>query len=145
MAKGMSGPYGRRGTLEDWKNSVGALATRHRLLRFSIATAFAGALLSLGGFESGVFHLYGRSSEGKTTCLRCGASVWGSGADGGYVRTWRATANGLEANLAGACDTLLPLDEVGQAEGKEIGQALYGDVWDRQGADATRREPEAVA
>jgi uncharacterized protein (DUF927 family) len=41
------------------------------------------------------------------------------------MRSWRATANGLEGNLAGACDTLLPLDEVGQAEGREIGQALY--------------------
>jgi uncharacterized protein (DUF927 family) len=125
LAKETGSPYERRGTLEDWRKSVGALAGDHRLLRFSIATAFAGTLLELGGFESGVFHLYGRSSEGKTTCLRCGASVWGSGADGGYVRTWRATANGLEANFAGACDTFLPLDEVGQAEGKEIGLALY--------------------
>jgi hypothetical protein len=44
-------------------------------------------LLDIGGFESGCFHFFGKSSEGKTTCLRVGASVWGSGADGGYVRT----------------------------------------------------------
>jgi uncharacterized protein (DUF927 family) len=125
LAKDAAGAYGQRGTLEDWKESVGALAGEHRLLRFSISTALAGTLLYLGGFESGCFHLCGRSSEGKTTCLRMAASIWGSGADGGYVRTWRSTANGLEAVFAGACDTCLPLDEVGQVEGRELGQALY--------------------
>ena len=90
-----------------------------------LSTALAGPLLWSAGFESGVFHLCGPSSIGKTTLLRVAASVWGSGADNGYVRVWRATANGLEANMAGACDTLLPLDEVGQVDGKEIGQAIY--------------------
>ena len=95
------------------------------MLRFSLSTALAGPLLWLGGFESGIFHLCGPSSIGKTTLLRVAASVWGSGADNGYVRVWRATANGLETNMAGACDTLLPLDEVGQVDGREIGQAIY--------------------
>jgi hypothetical protein len=125
LAKDAAGAYGQRGTLEEWKECVGTLASEHRLLRFSISTALAGTLLYVGGFESGCFHLYGRSSEGKTTCLRMAASVWGSGADGGYVRTWRSTANGLEAAFAGANDTCLPLDEVGQVEGRELGQALY--------------------
>ena len=125
LAKDVAGPYCQSGTLEDWKDRVGVLAADHRFLRFSIATALAGTLLHLGGFESGCFHLHGKSSEGKTTCLRMGASVWGSGANNGYVRTWRSTANGLEATFAGACDTCLPLDEVGQVEGRELGQALY--------------------
>jgi putative DNA primase/helicase len=87
--------------------------------------SFSGPLLFIGGFESGLVHLFGPSSVGKTTLLRVAASVWGSGADGGYVRAWRATANGLEASLACACDTLLPLDELGQADGREIGQVVY--------------------
>ena len=125
LAKDVVGAYARRGTLDDWKNTVGTLANDHRLLRFYTTAALAGALLHIGGFESGCFHLFGLSSMGKTTCLRIAASVWGSGADGGYVRTWRSTANGLEAALAGANDTCLPLDEVGQADGRELGQALY--------------------
>ena len=125
LAKDAIGPYGQCGALENWRDGVGALAKDHRFLRFSIATALAGTLLYIGGFESGCFHLYEKSSEGKTTCLRTAASVWGSGADGGYVRTWRSTANGLEGALAGANDTFLPLDEVGQADGRELGQALY--------------------
>jgi uncharacterized protein (DUF927 family) len=125
LARGITGPYERSGVLEEWREGVARQAGDHCLPRFSISTALAGTLLYIGGFESGAFHLCGQSSEGKTTCLRCGASVWGSGADGGYMRTWRATSNGLEGNLAAACDTLLPLDEVGQADGKEIGLALY--------------------
>jgi uncharacterized protein (DUF927 family) len=125
LAKDAVGPYRQCGTLNDWTATVGALAAGHRLLRFSIATALAGTLLDIGGFESGCFHFFGKSSVGKTTGLRMAASVWGSGADGGYVRTWRATANGLEAAFAGASDTCLPLDELGQVEGRELGQALY--------------------
>jgi putative DNA primase/helicase len=125
LAKDAIGPYAQTGTLESWKSRVGALAQDHRFLPFSIATALAGTLLYIGGFESGCFHLYEKSSEGKTTSLRMAASVWGSGADGGYVRTWRPTANGLEGALAGANDTCLVLDEVGQADGRELGQALY--------------------
>jgi uncharacterized protein (DUF927 family) len=125
LSAGVAGPYERRGTLEDWQQSVGALAKDHLLLRFSIAVALAGPLLGIGGFESGIFHLFGQSSEGKTTCLRTGASPWGSGADGAYMRLWRATSNGLEAHLAGACDTFLPLDEIGQADGRDLGQSLY--------------------
>ena len=125
LAKEAVGPYRQCGTLQDWKATVGSLAAGHRLLRFSIATALAGTLLDISGFESGCFHLFGKSSVGKTTGLRMAASMWGSGADGGYVRTWRATANGLEAAFAGASDTCLPLDELGQVEGRELGQALY--------------------
>jgi uncharacterized protein (DUF927 family) len=143
LAKEAVGAYGQRGTLDDWKDSVGVLAEGHRLLRFWIAAALAGPLLYIGGFESGCFHIFGRSSEGKTTCQRMAASVWGSGADGGYVRTWRSTANGLEAAFAGANDTCLPLDEVGQVEGRELGQALYmatgGIGKQRMRRDATPR------
>jgi uncharacterized protein (DUF927 family) len=125
LAKNMGAPYSQRGTLADWRNAIAIPAGNHLMMRFCLSTALAGPLLWLGGYESGIFHLFGQSSIGKTTLLRVAASVWGSGADNGYVRVWRATANGLEANMAGACDTLLPLDEVGQVDGKEIGQAIY--------------------
>jgi hypothetical protein len=82
LSAGVAGPYERRGTLEEWQQSVGAPAKDHLLLRFSIAVALTGPLLGIGGFESGIFHLHGQSSEGKTTCLRTSASLWGSGADG---------------------------------------------------------------
>jgi uncharacterized protein (DUF927 family) len=122
------GFYARHGALADWRDGAegaGALARDHRLLRFAIATALTGPLLLIGGYEGAIVHFYGPSSEGKTTCLRVAASVWGSGADGGYMRVWRMTVNGLEGALAASCDTLLVLDEVGQTDGKDLGAAIY--------------------
>jgi putative DNA primase/helicase len=125
---GDKGFYARRGALADWRDGddgAGALARDHRLLRFSIATALAGPLLLIGGYEGAIVHIHHDSSQGKTICLRVAASVWGSGADGGYMRVWRTSVNGLEAALAASCDTLLVLDDTGQIDGKDLGAAIY--------------------
>ncbi|HZZ22332.1 MAG TPA: DUF927 domain-containing protein, partial [Roseiarcus sp.] len=125
LMKEAGAPYARRGMLAEWRDAIAAPAVDHLMLRFVISAALTGPLLFPGGFESGLAHLYGPSSVGKTTLLRVAASVWGSGADGGYVRAWRSTANALEGTLASACDTFLPLDELGQADGREIGAVVY--------------------
>ena len=61
----------------------------------------------------------------KTTTVEAAASVWGKGASPGFVRSWRSTANALEADAAIHTDTLLPLDELGVVEAKEAAQAVY--------------------
>lgn len=67
-------------------------------------------------------HLIGDSSKGKTTALQAAASVWGGP---GFVRTWRATANGIEASAAALNDTLLVLDEISECDPREIGSVIY--------------------
>ncbi len=119
------GPYETRGSLEDWRNGPARLAGGHALPMLAISAALAGPLLGLAGMEGGGVHFFGQSSTGKTTLLALGASVWGRGDIPGYVRTWRATANGLEGSAAGATDTVLILDEVGQVEAREMAAALY--------------------
>jgi uncharacterized protein (DUF927 family) len=52
-------------------------------------------------------------------------SVWGGGNTPEYVRKWRATDNGLEAIAAAHCDTLLLLDEIGQATSETVGAVAY--------------------
>jgi uncharacterized protein (DUF927 family) len=116
------GALGTSGTLEQWKNGVGRLARHHVLSRLAISTALAGPLLRLVGIEGGGVHVFGASSTGKTTVVKMGASVWRRGAD---LPTWRVTANGLEGELARASDTFLPLDEVGQADSREIAGIVY--------------------
>ena len=81
--------------------------------------------LHLAGQEGGGVNFFGQSSRGKTTLLQIAASVWGRGASPGYVRAWRATANGLEGAAASANDTALVLDELGQVEAREAAAALY--------------------
>jgi putative DNA primase/helicase len=62
------------------------------------------------------------TTEGKTTCVRAGCSVWG-GAN--YMRSWQSTANGIEAAAVLFNDGLLCLDELGQADPWEVSQVIY--------------------
>lgn len=120
------GPYEAKGRLEDWKKSVGTFAGAHALLTFAISTAFAGPLARFVEAESGGFHLFGSSSTGKSTALCAAASVWGRGsARGGFVRSWRSTANGLEGAAATANDALLALDELGVGDARDVSAAIY--------------------
>src|SRR5260370_40325691 len=52
------------------------------------------------------------------------ASVWGGGS-AGYVRSWRATSNGLEGVALAHCDALLCLDELSQVLAREAGEVAY--------------------
>jgi putative DNA primase/helicase len=103
-------PYGYRGTLADWQKGVGRLTAGQRLGVLAVATAFAGPVLHLVGQDGGGIHFRGSSSTGKTSVGRAAASVWGPR---GYMRSWRATANGLEGAAVLSTDTLLVLDELG--------------------------------
>jgi putative DNA primase/helicase len=141
------GPYEARGSLKDWQAGVGTLASGHVLPILAISAALAGPLLHLAGQEGGGVHFQGPSSRGKTTLLQAAASVWGRGASPGYVRAWRATANGLEGAAASATDTVLILDEFGQVDGREAGAVLYslsnGGGKVRAARDGAMREPKS--
>ncbi|HCD9576665.1 TPA: DUF927 domain-containing protein, partial [Legionella pneumophila] len=81
------------------------------------------ALAKIAGEDSGGFHFRGASSSGKSTALKVAASVWGN--PQAYCRLWRSTTNGLEGLAALHNDGLLILDELGQMEPKEAGEAAY--------------------
>ena len=121
-------PFGCGGTLADWRDGVAALCAGNSRLLLAVSAAFAGPLLDLVGEEGGGLHLRGGSRVGKTTALRVAASVWGGepgGGAGAYIRQWRATGNAVEGIAAAHSDTLLPLDELGQADPKEVGDTAY--------------------
>jgi putative DNA primase/helicase len=113
------------GTLGGWKAGVANPAAGSSPLVFAIACGFAAPLIHLTNSESGGFHFVGSSSVGKTTALLMAGSVWGGGGIDGYLKTWRATANGIEGIAAAHCDVLLCLDEIGQVRGNEAGQCAY--------------------
>jgi putative DNA primase/helicase len=118
--------FNMRGSLEDWQRNVAALCIDNSRLLFAVSVGFATALLHLTGDESGGFNYVGRSSVGKTTALRVGGSVWGgSQTPSGYLRPWRATANGLEGVAALHCDTVLCLDELSEVNAREAGNIAY--------------------
>ncbi|WP_164562026.1 DUF927 domain-containing protein [Nitratidesulfovibrio vulgaris] len=114
--------YSIGGAFEEWLRAA-RLAAGNRRTEFFLAAAFAGPLLGLLDGEGGGFHLHSDSSDGKTTSQRLAASVWGH--PDAYKVTWRLTDNGLEGIAVGTNDTLLVLDEMGQASSEVVASATY--------------------
>lgn len=113
------------GTLAEWREEVAALALGNSRLLLAMSAAFAAPLLSLTGEDGGGFHFRGASSSGKSTALAVAGSVWGGGGTRGYIQSWRATDNGLEAVSAMHNDACLCLDELSQVDSKAAGAAAY--------------------
>lgn len=134
--------YATAGTLESWRQHIGELCSGNPLMVLAVSTALAGPLLFLCHRQTAGIHLVGDSSNGKTTLLEVASSVWG-GPD--FKRTWRATGNGLEGVAAALSDTALVLDEIGEADGREVGATVYalgnGTGKARASRNGTARRP----
>lgn len=115
--------YRLGGTLEGWINTIGCKCDGNPLLLLSVCAALSGPLLFHVHMQGGGFHLVGDSSTGKTIATMAGASVWGHGEH--YSRTWLATNNGLEGIANERNDTILALDEIGEADAREVGAVVY--------------------
>lgn len=113
------------GTLAEWQENIARLCVGNSLLMFSVCVAFASALLPIAEETSGGFHLHGTSSTGKTTALLVAGSVWGGDRRKGFLETWRATSNGLEAVAESHNHSLLLLDEISQVNPHEVGEVIY--------------------
>jgi putative DNA primase/helicase len=118
-------PMREAGTLLEWQETIAAPAIGNSRLAFAIGCALAAPLLALVGAEGGGFHLRGPSSVGKSTALAAAGSVWGGGPLRGWVKSWRATDNALEAIAAGHCDLLLCLDEMGECAPEAVAASAY--------------------
>jgi putative DNA primase/helicase len=112
----------QRGTLAQWRDHVARYCVGNSRLVFAVSAALGGMVLRFSGEPAGGFHLVGASSSGKSTALRVAASAYGPAA---YAQSWRATANALEGTAAAHCDRLLILDEIGQLDPREAGEASY--------------------
>jgi putative DNA primase/helicase len=109
------------GTLDGWKETVAVRCGGNSRLILALGVAFAAPLLPLLGIESGGFHLVGPTSKGKTTILSVAASVLGLK----DIPHWRTTTNGLESTATAFNHLCLPLDEIGQADPKDVGAIAY--------------------
>lgn len=114
--------YKSQGTLEDWQQNVSKLCIQHNRLAFSICVALSGAVLNHLGAESIGFHFVGASSMGKSLALKMASSVWGSR---NFIRTWKATGNGMEGVASLHNDGFLALDEIGECDPRQVGNIVY--------------------
>jgi uncharacterized protein (DUF927 family) len=119
--------YSTAGTLDEWRQQVSVPCQGNSRLIFSISMAFAAPLLAPLGIEGGGFHITGSTSIGKSTMQIVAGSVLGGGnGDHGFCRSWRHTANGLEAVALIHNDSLLILDELREmSDPKEVEGCVY--------------------
>lgn len=117
--------YKVSGTIEDWQKNIACYCVGNPRLMFAVSCAFAASLLPIAEEPSGGFHLRGLSSTGKTTALQVAGSVWGGDSRKGFLETWRATANGLEAVAELHNNALLCLDEISQINPHDVGETIY--------------------
>jgi putative DNA primase/helicase len=119
--------FSTSGSINDWRGTIASKCVGNSRLATAVSIALAAPLLDVVNDPGGGFHYRGNSQTGKTTAAHVVGSVWGgdSNSTNGYVRSWRATANGLEGIAAAHCDGTLCLDEIGQIEAREASEAAY--------------------
>ena len=126
---GIEANFNQRGKAEQWQQDLSRLCIGNSRAAFAVATAFAGPLLVWApGTTGGGIHYTGPTSIGKTTCFLLAASVWGKGTEkdpDSFMQKWRATSNGLEYQGEQHNDCTLILDELGQMDASDAGQAAY--------------------
>lgn len=126
---GIEANFSQRGTADQWRSDLARLCVGNSRAAFAVATAFAGPLLVWAqGVTGGGIHYTGQTSIGKTTCFLLAASVWGKGTEkdpDSYMQKWRATSNGLEYQGEQHNDCTLILDELGQMDAGDAGNAAY--------------------
>lgn len=119
-----SADFSARGTLNEWRANIAAMAVGNSRMTFSISCSFAGVLVELAGESGGGFQFTGQTSKGKTsTIIDPAASVWGH--PDSFAKKWRTTTNGLEALCLARNHNILILDDLGQIDAREAGQAAY--------------------
>lgn len=118
----MKDPYGTMGKFEGWQE-LSRLIEPHALAVLSFACAFSGQLITPLDIESGGFHIYGTSTDGKSTITKAACSVWGKPKD--VSKSWRTTDNALENDAELRNDNYLNLDELRQAVPKAVSDIVY--------------------
>ncbi len=111
----------RKGTLEEWQRTVGAVCKGNYLHTFAIITALTPPTLKLLNEEGGFFLYAGNTSIGKSTILHVAKSVWGFENLGSF----RATDNSLESTCKNSNDGMLFLDEIGEIEPEALDKVIY--------------------
>ncbi len=115
-------PYTSSGSFEEWQE-LSQLIEPHALAVLTFSCAFSGQLVLPLNAESGGFHIYGSSTDGKSTITKASCSVWGNPKN--ISKSWRTTDNALENEAELRNDNFLNLDELRQAAPKAVSDIVY--------------------
>lgn len=112
---------GQAGTLAEWQAHVARYAQNNPLLITAISLAFAGTLLERAGMMGYGLHIHSGSSSGKTSTLLMSASCLGRE----FWQQWLSTSVGLEGSAYAHNDSILFLDEIGEATAQTVSATAY--------------------
>ncbi|EMA9490369.1 TPA: DUF927 domain-containing protein [Yersinia enterocolitica] len=98
-----------KGTLKEWKENVAINALYSSRIMLALCSGFSGFLLDSLGIEGGGFHLWGKSSMGKSSCGYILASI--AGEPNSIIILWSNTDKALEEIAVVHNDATLILDE----------------------------------
>ena len=118
----MKDPHSTLGSFEGWQE-LSRLIEPHALAVLAFSCAFSGQLVTPLAIESGGFHIYGTSTDGKSTITKASCSIWGKPKD--VSKSWRTTDNALENDAELRNDSFLNLDELRQATAKAVNDIIY--------------------
>lgn len=121
--KSQSAAYGESGSLKDWQDNIAHYMTGNSRLTLTIGAALAAPLMRLLGIESGGFHLFGDSRDGKSTAAKAALSVYGKPDD--LSLSWTGTSLGFNNAANARNDGLMMLDEIGQAQPRHVSLTAY--------------------
>lgn len=118
--------YCASGSLGEWQQNIARHMAGNSRLCLAIGAAFAAPLMRLLDIEGGGFHLFGDSSDGKTTAAKVALSVWGKPDD--LKLTWEGTGHGFANTASAKNDGLMVLDEIGQAAPRVASHTAYSVI-----------------
>ena len=111
----------KKGTLEEWKRTVGQVCRGNHLHSFAILVSLTPPALKVLGEEGGFVHYVGSTSVGKSTLLEVSKSVWGYENLGSF----RVTDSCLESTCKNANDGVIFLDEIAEAKADDLFKIVY--------------------
>jgi uncharacterized protein (DUF927 family) len=117
-------PYEQKGTLEQWRENIGSIATGNSRLIFALSLAFACPLAPIMGVSNTIgFHMRGDSRSGKTKTANAALSVYGNPSK--LIKTWHNTANALEGIMGAHNHSMLALDELSMIDPSKLFSVIY--------------------
>lgn len=126
FAKGIT----TKGSFGKWCDEVGKIS-HLPVPMAAVLTSLAAPLLNILDVPGFGVDFAGRTSTGKTTCLRLGASVWGQPDEShgaSVTHTWDVTQVGVERLCALMCDLPVILDDTKRGRAEKIGDIVYGII-----------------
>ncbi|KAF6627803.1 DUF927 domain-containing protein [Paenibacillus sp. EKM208P] len=138
---------GPKGSFEKWKSMVQEHVMGNTPLELAILLGLSAAIVGYIGSTTALdtlfFHIYGDSTQGKTTATSLAISTFGypGTSKDGLMKSWQMTENALINSFSGNFGVPVALDEASMANIQEFSSTIYRIAGNR---DKARMDKNAI-